>query len=526
MLNKDHFNKWLNKNYEITSNNKIKVIGKQRFLTETDIYANYVKACEYSCLETNFTSTDIKNELVSKYTNQQNAAQQKTCREWILDYIKGNKHWKFNSAMTEIEYDATDKGIYMSSGIDDMNDRLLELNGNTGKPYDVGIIKAVLNNIAKDAVSNYLAKVYEQIKYDKTYEQKSDEFLKGIYDYLQPTESFDIFKVLMKHWAWQVKRKILGKNVRNHIWINFYGGTGLGKTTMIQKMCGVMDEFLSTTSIAKLFDDTKEIKRLTEKYILNFDELAINGNEPGDGFIASDQLAILKQMLTGKYLDTRIYGTQQQSRRKITFTCISSANYHLYDTIFDEQSMRRFFEFHCQALKPQNYDQINTVLIHSIDFWKGINEIDDMGYWIETDEEMWKTIESIQKNYFPTKTTVSQWISFNKLTDGDKTAKEIYPVYKLWCDENGFRNKKSLPAFIEEMKRRFPQYIDPSDGIMRFDLEKKDNELLTKKNTIIDKSINDAAVSVSKAKSKKIDEKTKKIIEEEMDDFIKEMEND
>ena len=108
MLNKDHFNKWLNKNYEITSNNKIKVIGKQLFLTETDIYANHVKACEYSCLETNFTSTDIKNELVSKYTNQQNAAQQKTCREWILDYIKGNKHWKFNSAMTEIEYDATD----------------------------------------------------------------------------------------------------------------------------------------------------------------------------------------------------------------------------------------------------------------------------------------------------------------------------------------------------------------------------------------------------------------------------------
>lgn len=427
--------------------------------------------------QTDFDRKEI-NEALNEFNPSQSTQkpQQKTCREWLLDYLKGNSHWKFNSAMTEIEYDATTNGIYMSSGIDEMYDRLVELNGNTGKPYESGMIKAVLNNIAKDAVSNYLSIVYSQIKYDKDCEQKSDEFLKGIYEYLQPAEDFSIFRILMKHWAWLVKRKLLGKDVRNHIWINFNGGTGLGKSTMIKKMCGVMDEFLSTTTIAKLFDDTKEIKRLTEKYILNFDELAINGNEPGDGFIASDQLAILKQMLTGNYLDTRVYGTQQQSRRKITFTCISSANYHLYDTIFDEQSMRRFFEFNCKATKPTNYDQINKVLVNAIEFWKGVNEFNDMGYWLETDTYTWSMIESIQKNYFPTKTTVSQWISFNKIVSGDKTAKDLYPVYKLWCDENGFRNKKSLPAFIEEMKRRYPQFIDKTDGIMRFDIEKKDGE--------------------------------------------------
>lgn len=362
------------------------------------------------------------------------------------------------------------QGIYMSSGLDDLHDRLVEINSNEDKPFEVGTIKAVLNNIAKDAISNYLTNVYNQIKYEPTSESNVDKFLHGIYDYLKPTEDFEIFSTLMKHWAWMVKRKLIGKNVRNHIWINFYGGTGLGKSTMIKKMCGVMDEFVSTTSIAKLFDDTKEIKRLTEKYILNFDELAINGNEPGDGFLGADQLAILKQMLTGDYLDTRVYGTQQQSRRKITFTCISSANYHLYDTIFDEQSMRRFFEFHCQATKPKNYDEINNVLELAIEFWKGINENDEYGYWIETDTNMWNEIETIQKNYFPTKTTVSQWLSFNKITNGNRTAKEIYPEYRSWCDENGFKNKKSLPGFIEELKRRFPQYVS-NDGIIRMEIE-------------------------------------------------------
>lgn len=484
MINEEQFKKWFNTNYLFNPNGKI--LGKKGgYYDATKIFTKYFEIMS-QLGNTDFTQAEISSLIEKIKPKQQNTeeSQALTCREWLIDYLNGNKHWKFNSAMTEIEYDATNNGIYMSSGIDDIYDRLVEINGNTGKPYDVGMIKAVLNNIAKDALSNYLSKVYNQIRYDKTKEPKTDEFLKGIYDYLKPEEDFEIFKLLMKHWAWMVKRKLIGKQVRNHIWVNFYGGTGLGKSTMIKKMCGVMEEFVSTTSIAKLFDDTKEIKRLTEKYILNFDELAINGNEPGDGFLAADQLAILKQMLTGDYLDTRVYGTQQQSRRKITFTCISSANYHLYDTIFDEQSMRRFFEFHCQATKPKNYDQINKVLELSNDFWRGINENDDMGYWIETDDAMWSTIETIQKNYFPTKTTVSQWLSFNKVTNGTKTAKDLYPTYKSWCDENGFKNKKSLPGFIEEMKRRYPQFIDPKDGIIRFDIVTPTLESLKEENVL------------------------------------------
>lgn len=467
MLNKVSFNNWFNQNYEINDNNKIKVKGKNRYLSESDVYTFYNKVISVACLPMNFTEQEVIDEIKAKY-KVQNVNPKQSCRDWIIKKINNNHHWKFNRAMTEIEYDAGNQGIYMSSGLDDLYDRLVENNADEDKPFDVGTIKSVLNNISKDAISNYLTNVYNQIKYDSNY-SNVDDYLRGLYDYLKPIESFDIFKVIVKHWAWQVKRKLLGKSVRNHIWINFYGGTGLGKSTMIKEMCKVMDEFVSTTSIAKLFDDTKEIKRLTEKYILNFDELAINGNEPGDGFLAADQLALLKQMLTGDYIDARVYGTQNQSRRKITFTCISSANYHLYDTIFDEQSMRRFFEFHCEATKPKSYEEIDKVLALSNDFWKGIDESNDMGYWNENDTTIWNEIESIQKNYFPTKTTVSQWLSFNNITQGNKTAKEVYPMYKEWCDENGFKNKKSLPSFIEELKRRFPTYIG-NDGIFRLDI--------------------------------------------------------
>lgn len=499
MLNEQQFEQWFKTNYIFNGNGKI--IGKKGgYYDATKIYTKYFEIMSQLGV-TSFTQQEISDKLDKMNPNKPTGKPQiPTCRNWICNYLSNHKNnWSCNDAMTEIQYDATGLGIFMASGLDDLYDRLVEFNGNSGKPYEAGMIRAVLNNIAKDSISTYLSKVYQQIKYDETCIENGNNFIKGLYDYLKVSESFDIFNVLMKHWAWQVKRKLLGKDVRNHIWINFYGATGLGKSRMIENMCKVMEEFLSTTTIAKLFDDTKEIKRLTEKYILNFDELAINGNEPGDGCIAPDQLALLKQILTGKYLDTRVYGTQQQSRRKITFTCISSANYHLYDTIFDEQSMRRFFEFHCEAAKPKNYDKVNALMKYAIDFWKSINEFNDMGYWVETDIDMWKTIENIQKNYYPTKTTVSQWISFNKIIKGEKTAKEIYPVYKLWCDENGFRNKKTLPGFIEEMKHRFPKLIDPTDGIVRLDIESKENVLKKESlEKLFTKKSNDNLLDLSK----------------------------
>ena len=43
-------------------------------------------------------------------------------------------------------------------------------------------------------------------------------------------------------------------------------------------------------------------------------------------------------------------------------------------------------------------------------------------------------------------------------------------MYRTWCDENGFRNKKTLPGFIEELKRRFPQFIS-NDGIFRMEID-------------------------------------------------------
>ena len=474
MLDKKHFTNWFNQRYEINDNNKIKEKGKNRYHSEGDIYFEYIKILNIACLPIDFHENEVKQTIASFYKKEDvDDTQDLSVEEFIKQYLitNRNKHWTWNNAMTEFEYSYTTNGSTSPADIDDLLNAIKTENIKAGGPFKSDDIKTVLQTIVFNAKHNSIEQTVKKISYDKKYEDYANKFLHGLYDYLKPAESFEIFSTLVKHWAWQVKRKFTNKSVVYHIWLNLFGGTSLGKTTMIQKLCKPMEDFVSTTTISKLFDDTKEIKRLTEKYILNFDELAVNNPDGGDGGLTADQLAMLKSIITGSKIDTRVYGTQNQATKRITFSCISSANYHLYDIIFDEQSMRRFFEIHCQAEKPESYDEINKWLDNSLDFWKGIDETLDEGYW-DVYSKVGKEIDNIQRGYYPTKSTLMYWLEYNSIKKGDNKPSQIYPQYREWCKENGYK-AKTLIAFINELKKRFPQFIGP-DGVLSVEITPKD----------------------------------------------------
>ena len=105
MLDKNSFNNWFNQRYEINEKNKIKAKGKNRYFTESDVYFEYENSYKSLCMPITFTEQEVVNELRSKYKFQSNNSKL-SCRDWIISKINNNKHWKFNRAMTEIEYDA------------------------------------------------------------------------------------------------------------------------------------------------------------------------------------------------------------------------------------------------------------------------------------------------------------------------------------------------------------------------------------------------------------------------------------
>lgn len=324
-------------------------------------------------------------------------------------------------------------------------------------PYREGEITRCLASHFTDLYQHGVSNMFQTIVYDPSFERGMEKWLDNLYDYFKPRETREIFHMMMKQWGWQSKRKILGRDVKWHIWINFWGASGLGKTTAISKICSPMEDVTSTTTISKLFDDTREIKRLTENYVLIFDELAINSeNEDGEK-LSPDQNSFIKQLVTGEYIDARVFSTQKQAKKKITFSCISSANSHLYDIIYDETTMRRFFEFHCMAEATGEFTKINRTLENSVYFWKGINENLDNGYF-DPDSALGKEVTKIQKSYYPTKSSVFDWIQETGAKAGNTPVWKAYKAYQQFCINCG-RKPKAMPNFISDIKHAIPDSV-------------------------------------------------------------------
>lgn len=420
------------------------------------LYQNYVQySIEKGCTE--LLNREEADKWIASHTPPDEKKDKLPASTWFNQWLQDNANdWKISLAAKEIR--CTKYGVSTCKDSEALRIAVMTTVYDNQLPYSEGEIKTAIGNYVLNAYQMAVAKTVTAIKYDSNCADAADRWLKAIYELLAPKQSYDIFCTLFKHWAWQVKRKILSLEVHNHIWLNIYGSAGLGKTTLIKKMTKPLEDFTSTTNISKLFDDTREIKRLTENFILIMDELGLNCESEESGKLTNDQKALLKSIITGEKLDARTYGTQEQSKRRITFSCISSANQHLYDVIFDETTMRRFFEFECTGERPKDYTDINKFLDNSLIFWRGIDESRPTGYW-DPHDSIGQQITEIQMSYYPTKTTTKMWIDAVNAHTGKTNLESSYRAYTKWCQETGNRSK-SQQNFANDIKHLLPSAVN------------------------------------------------------------------
>lgn len=462
----EQFTSFFQKNFRFNLNKTTHAYGilntkTNRYVDAVTVFGQYSQAMNDFGLSVGVTMEEV-NKYISDNMPKGEEEKKIPITQFISEYLVANRQrWHMSPAWKEIEY--TENGVTSQKDLDALRADIMLFIYENNLHYGIEEVKTALTVVAMRKHQEALRALVDKISYDPKCVDSGERYLHALYDFLQPEEDYDTFAVIMKHWAWTVKRKVWNMEVKNHIWPNFYGGTGLGKTTMLKKHTKPMDDFVSTTTISKLFEDTKEIKRLTENYVLIFDELALNVEGEVSGSLSGDQKATLKSMLTGDKLDARVYGTQQQSKRKITFSCISSANEHLYDIIFDATSMRRFYEFHCRGTKPDSYDEINKYLDNSYVFWKSIDESIDDGYW-DPHDEIGQRITKEQESYYPTKTTTSLWVKANGVGPGKTNITNAYKFYTTWCKETGNKSK-TLQNFSADIKHILPSSVRDDGGI-------------------------------------------------------------
>lgn len=475
MLDKNHFKNWFNKNFKFNKNEKISVVGKSStYKAPEDVASDYLKICAAAALDTDWQVSDVLdviNTLKPKKnnTNVQLIPGLDKCASWIYSELQNKScPYRINDKGNEITYN--NNSVETNADSNNFLHWLWTKNRDNNLSYLQADIKAGLNNLLMEFTSICLSRIVEQIRYNEDNKDFTETFIKYLYDHLQIAEDYDIFNTLMKHWMWILKRRIFTRNVRHHMWINFYGATGIGKTEMIHRMFDFMKDFVAEPGIQIFSDGTREYKKFTENYVLFFEELAQADARSGfaEESYSDKGMAAMKQILTADYLDPRLLGGQDQVKVKCRFAPISVANEHLYDIIFDETSMRRFFDFTCMRKEaPKNFDELNKMLSSFPLALQGIDENNDEGYFYPN-TTIGQKIKAIQKTYAPSKTSTNSWITYSDITPDNNhnydtvfTVKE-YNQYKHYCKSVG-KYAASMDRVLSILTRLWPDAVDSSN---------------------------------------------------------------
>lgn len=350
--------------------------------------------------------------------------------------------WKIDAAFRQIE--TINNGNPIPSDMLQLQAaiRAFAIKQGLGKAAKADDIKTVLADMARRKGAELISGIITSIKYDPACIKEGDMFLQELHDLWDIKERQEVLNAAMRHFLWQVKRKLRGLPVSWPIWLNYYGGAGIGKTSMINSIGAPLKDFAILTSIAELLDEERQVMKLCSTYYINIDEISVETKNPytDDGTLTKGQNAALKKLLTQEKSRTRNMGGQSQSTRRYTFSVISSANEHLYDIIYDEKTMRRYFEVECRRITLEDYGKLDELKTHIMALWKSVDENRELGY-LYPGCDVWDEVKDAQSKYYPTNTNTRYWIEDERVVCCDESEREslrdMYDSYKSYCKEHG-----------------------------------------------------------------------------------------
>ena len=303
-------------------------------------------------------------------------------------------------------------------------------------------IATVLTNESHRIRHKYTQKVAEDIKHDPTLAdhmgaERAIEILTGI---SCPDTALDV--AVLKHFCWQVKRKMVGLPVTRHLFAVFTGGQNAGKTTFLKLFFKPLGRFVLDLSIQAVCDD-RNYPEFQNHFIGFCDEMS-----KADKAEANE----LKKVITTEYLACHLMHTNSMGKPKQNLTFIGAANPALQDIIKDDTGMRRFHEILVvdkEELMP---------------FWDEINRMDYLAIWKSVDEngpsplmpvlpELTKRQEQLRA-----KGLVEKFIEDEELQPGDDaddslfvSTEELYQCFVSWCKEQNIRIIPDKQDFSRKM---------------------------------------------------------------------------
>jgi hypothetical protein len=157
---------------------------------------------------------------------------------------------------------------------------------------------------------------------------------------------------VMKHFVWQVKRKLHELPVEHHLMVVVLGKTGAGKSEAIRKLIGPLRKLTDCPQDMAFVNDERQVFRLTRCYIIFVDEM---------GKAERVCVETLKRSITGDISSYRQLGFNKLAAAPNVATFIGATNRDVSDIIYDPTGMRRFYQM-------TSLDRIDWDVVNSIDY--------------------------------------------------------------------------------------------------------------------------------------------------------------
>jgi hypothetical protein len=186
-------------------------------------------------------------------------------------------------------------------------------------------------------------------------------------------------KLIMKHFIWQIKRKMFNLPVDYHNMPVLKGEQGIGKSTIIKNLCKPIEEFVANTTFANITDERKH--GLWKNYVLVIDEMGSSTNE---------NIEEIKRKITLDVFDGHIMYSNNDTTIVNKATFIGSTNRELSSMIIDDTGMRRFYQIECL----KRFEWAAQESINFLALWQSIDEYADTP--LKQDLEIFKSVMSIQ----------------------------------------------------------------------------------------------------------------------------------